>query len=599
MGAETLQTMDSAVNSLEHDLARVGVEVAESRLSHKTRAAILRSFRRSLEAVCLKLSAMPSVEDAFVAVDADSDGRLTVDDLMRSSSSLGYPLTQIEASAVLLWFGSEEAQGVEQHVFVAKFQEFLRCPPSLSDSQGRQNCAHKAELEVRAIALACKQQGCKYEDPEFECSDRREDGTYDAESNSGSLEFSGLWARLSEVGSGRLFADKPLADSCVQGAIGDCFMIGAFSCLAHRGCSDIFLAHNVEAGVYAVRHFAAGEWTYTIIDDRMPMTTGLGTQARFTAETKLQSSVSGQFFLHTMEVNEDGDYDIECDEGAIGTLKYIEKSGWQECRMAEEYGSHYCVQFVRMDHSDLPEDILLSLCDCFTNSMASMLHMIPVYRVPKTEVRDGARSLLYGSCSNGDHWVPVLEKVLAKVNTQSSNSLDAYSSIVGGFAGQVVEKLLGGCSEKVRMSWEQTTITSTLDSGGLLEGAQALFQLCCTNLERGQVLSLFSEISDEQEHGKVMKSAGIHPHHLYSLLQAVQLPSGEQLVQLRNPHGSGEWNGDWSDGSSMWTDEAVSAIGGLDVDDDGLFWMSIQDMARMFLTLECTNVFNERWILRR
>ncbi len=41
--------------------------------------------------------------------------------------------------------------------------------------------------------------------------------------------------------------------------------------------------------------------------------------------------------------------------------------------------------------------------------------------------------------------------------------------------------------------------------------------------------------------------------HAYSLLSTTKINSGERLIQIRNPFGSFEWNGDWSDKSSKWT----------------------------------------------
>ena len=44
----------------------------------------------------------------------------------------------------------------------------------------------------------------------------------------------------------------------------------------------------------------------------------------------------------------------------------------------------------------------------------------------------------------------------------------------------------------------------------------------------------------------------------YTILdsQEIQTENGlERIVKLRNPWGSGEWKGDWSDSSSKWTPE--------------------------------------------
>ena len=52
---------------------------------------------------------------------------------------------------------------------------------------------------------------------------------------------------------------------------------------------------------------------------------------------------------------------------------------------------------------------------------------------------------------------------------------------------------------------------------------------------------------------------GLCGNHAYSILDVrevkhAQLPHGRvQLVRIRNPHGVGEWNGEWSDKSAEWS----------------------------------------------
>lgn len=51
-----------------------------------------------------------------------------------------------------------------------------------------------------------------------------------------------------------------------------------------------------------------------------------------------------------------------------------------------------------------------------------------------------------------------------------------------------------------------------------------------------------------------------------------------RLLRIRNPHGVGEWNGDWSDSSRKWSEiieeDAEGAAAGLERTgvDDGTFW---------------------------
>lgn len=54
------------------------------------------------------------------------------------------------------------------------------------------------------------------------------------------------------------------------------------------------------------------------------------------------------------------------------------------------------------------------------------------------------------------------------------------------------------------------------------------------------------------------------------------------LVKLRNPWGSGEWKGDWSDKSDLWTDELREYVGFDGDKDDGIFWMDFNDFRAIF-----------------
>lgn len=56
------------------------------------------------------------------------------------------------------------------------------------------------------------------------------------------------------------------------------------------------------------------------------------------------------------------------------------------------------------------------------------------------------------------------------------------------------------------------------------------------------------------------------------------------IVCIRNPWGKFEWNGDWSDHSVKWTDEAKDLVGFVE-DEDGIFWMSFEDWSKYFVDL--------------
>ena len=81
---------------------------------------------------------------------------------------------------------------------------------------------------------------------------------------------------------------------------------------------------------------------------------------------------------------------------------------------------------------------------------------------------------------------------------------------------------------------------------------------------------------------------GIVSGHAYSILQVRRAGTtlgmgGIKLLQLRNPWGTFEWNGAWSDGSDEWKKHpGVASEVGYNETDDGTFWMEYKDFARTF-----------------
>ena len=56
------------------------------------------------------------------------------------------------------------------------------------------------------------------------------------------------------------------------------------------------------------------------------------------------------------------------------------------------------------------------------------------------------------------------------------------------------------------------------------------------------------------------------------------------MIQLRNPWGTMEWNGDWSDKSNKWTADAKAALKYTDSKDDGIFWMPFETYFKYYAT---------------
>lgn len=68
---------------------------------------------------------------------------------------------------------------------------------------------------------------------------------------------------------------------------------------------------------------------------------------------------------------------------------------------------------------------------------------------------------------------------------------------------------------------------------------------------------------------------GLVTGHAYSIISGLEVTlddgSSVKLLKVRNPWGTGEWTGDWSDSSRLWTSSVKKQVGGLSFKDDGAF----------------------------
>ena len=99
-------------------------------------------------------------------------------------------------------------------------------------------------------------------------------------------------------------------------------------------------------------------------------------------------------------------------------------------------------------------------------------------------------------------------------------------------------------------------------------------------LSRGWFLAACPSVDDA--------SSGLVVEHAYSILGYVQ--EGDiRLCRLRNPWGSGEWRGQWSgsDGKTWNAHPELKKKCGEHFVDDGVFWMTIEDVITRFRNFHC------------
>lgn len=81
--------------------------------------------------------------------------------------------------------------------------------------------------------------------------------------------------------------------------------------------------------------------------------------------------------------------------------------------------------------------------------------------------------------------------------------------------------------------------------------------------------------------------------HAYSIMEAREI-RGNRLLKVRNPWGEGEWRGAWSDGSEQWTPEWMELLNHR-FGDDGQFWISFEDLLRIYSSFDRTRLFGSDW----
>ena len=185
------------------------------------------------------------------------------------------------------------------------------------------------------------------------------------------------------------------------------------------------------------------------------------------------------------------------------------------------------------------------------------------------------------SKKSNELWVILLEKAWAKVH-------GGYLNISSGLTREALRDLTGASAityftkQNPEELWEK-----------LAEG----------NLNKFIMTAGSDNISNGSD--ALVKKIGICGSHAYSLLEVYELEklrNGRykvltpeesikgmrivRLVKLRNPWGEGEWKGDWSDDSYLWTPELRKQLNFKKDGNDGVFLMNYKDFCKYYSDLQ-------------
>lgn len=166
------------------------------------------------------------------------------------------------------------------------------------------------------------------------------------------------------------------------------------------------------------------------------------------------------------------------------------------------------------------------------------------------------------SNTDGEFWSALLEKAYAKLH-------GSYTALESGSGIESMAVYTGGLTEQI-----------VLD-----KPPKNLFKIMEKAFERSSLLTCSNVDEDKCPDG-------IIPFHEYSItgIKRVVAKDGKErrLIRVRNPWGSTEWGGAFSDGSCKWEliSEEQRQEMGLTVEDDGEFWISLHDFLKIFQLLD-------------
>lgn len=179
---------------------------------------------------------------------------------------------------------------------------------------------------------------------------------------------------------------------------------------------------------------------------------------------------------------------------------------------------------------------------------------------------------------NNCMWVLLLEKAFAKF-------CGSFAELEGGHTIWAVKAMTGDPArifkrDHGKRAWTRSDLVNMNDDKDKRK---------CGFRSQDEIISddaMFHILKKYDSLGSILCASGakegygLHNGHAYSILQAIQ-KDNFRLVQIRNPWGSGEWTGDWSDKSDLWQKHpnVKKACKHTDAD-DGAFWMSWEDYCK-------------------
>lgn len=206
-------------------------------------------------------------------------------------------------------------------------------------------------------------------------------------------------------------------------------------------------------------------------------------------------------------------------------------------------------------------------------------HWVDVVVDDRLPVSQDGVLLFCRSATPREFWSALLEKAYAKLN-------GCYEALEGGNTAEALIDFTGGVSEPLSLDCEALRLHS--------ERRKALFQTLAKVHEHKSLITCSIRPAEGETVESVL-DCGLVRGHAYGITAVRKVWLGENLqrtggtsrlfmVRMRNPWGTTDWKGAWSQGSEQWQQlsRADREKMGIVVRDVGEFWMDFQDFCCYF-----------------
>ncbi|XP_059211419.1 calpain-5-like [Centropristis striata] len=183
------------------------------------------------------------------------------------------------------------------------------------------------------------------------------------------------------------------------------------------------------------------------------------------------------------------------------------------------------------------------------------------------------------SATPREFWSALLEKAYAKLN-------GCYEALEGGNTTEALIDFTGGVSEPLSLDREALSLHS--------DQRRAFFQILAKAHERKALITCSIRPAEGETVESVL-DCGLVRGHAYGITAVKKVRLGDKqpktdwmsrlfMVRMRNPWGTTDWTGAWSQRSQQWQQmsRAEREKLGLIVRDVGEFWMDFKDFCRYF-----------------